>query len=193
MPYLLTTPRLGLRCWQPADLDPFAAMNADPAVREFFPNLMTREETAENIGRQEAHFNQHGYGFYAIDELATSKFIGFTGLKCLDGPDTSDLWFTPCVEIGWRLRREAWGRGYAPEAAQACLIYALEALKLDKVYAYTAEHNAKSRRVMEKIGMTLSGHFDHPLVEAGHPLRRHVLYEIRPIPSLPNQDRSDVV
>lgn len=180
MPYLITTPRLGLRRWQPADLDPFAAMNADRAVREFFPNLMTREETAESIKRLEAHFDRHGYTFYALDVLETGEFIGFTGLKCLDGPDTLDVWFAPCVEMGWRLRREAWGRGYAPEAAQACLTYAWEELKLDKVYAYTAEHNAKSRRVMEKIGMTLSGHFDHPKIEAGHPLRRHVLYEIRP-------------
>ena len=193
MPYLLTTPRLGLRRWQPADLDPFAAMNADQAVREYFPNLMTREETAASIKRLEAHFDQHGYGFYAMDELATRKFVGFTGLKYLDGLDNFDAWFTPCVEIGWRLRRETWGRGYAPEAAQACLTYAWEVLKLDKVYAYTAEHNAKSRRVMEKIGMTFSGHFDHPQLEAGHPLQRHALYEIRPTTSLPNHDRPAAV
>ena len=155
-------------------------MNADRAVREFFPNLMTREETAESIKRLEAHFDRYGYTFYALDMLETGEFIGFTGFKCLDGPDTSDLWFTPCVEIGWRLRPEAWGRGYAPEAAHACLTYAWETLELEKVYAYTAEHNAKSRRVMEKLGMTPSGYFDHPKIEAGHPLRRHVLYEIHP-------------
>lgn len=177
MPYLLTTPRLGLRRWQPADLGPFAEMNADPAVREFFPNLMTREQTAESIRRIETHFDQHGYGFYALDVLETGEFIGFTGLVYLD---SFEAWFVPCVEIGWRLRRDAWGRGYAPEAAQACLTYAWNILKLPRVYAYTAESNAKSRRVMQKIGMTLSGQFDHPTIEAGHPLQRHVVYEIYP-------------
>lgn len=180
MRYLLTTPRLGLRRWQPADLDPFAAMNADPKVREFFPDLMTREQTAESISRLETHFDQYGYTFFALDELNTGKFIGFTGLKCLAGADALDLSFVPCVEIGWRLRPDAWGRGYAPEAAQACLAYAWDVMKLEKVYAYTAEHNTRSRRVMEKLGMTLSGYFDHPRIEAGHPLQRHVLYEIRP-------------
>ncbi|HEV2480617.1 MAG TPA: GNAT family N-acetyltransferase [Puia sp.] len=177
MPYLLTTPRLGLRRWQPADLGPFAQLNADAAVREFFPTVMTRAQTAESITRLETHFDQYGYGFYALDVLDTREFIGFTGLQRLD---SFEAWFVPCVEIGWRLRREAWGRGYAPEAAQICLEYAWNELKLDKLYAYTAEHNAKSRRVMQKIGMTMAGHFDHPKIAAGHPLQRHVVYEIQP-------------
>ena len=174
MPYLLTTPRLGLRRWLPADIDPWAEMNADPVVREFFPSVMTRAQSAEAIRRLEAHFDQYGYGFYAMDVLDTGEFIGFTGLS---HPSGFEAWFLPCVEIGWRLRREAWGHGYATEAAQACLSHACHTLKLDKVYAYTTEQNLRSRRVMQKIGMTPAGEFDHPNIERGHPLRRHVVYK----------------
>jgi RimJ/RimL family protein N-acetyltransferase len=172
--YLLRTPRLGLRRWKAADLEPCAAMNADPAVREFFPSgLMTREQSAEMIGRLEEHFDQYGYGFYALDVLDTGEFIGFTGLS---HPTGLDAWFVPCVEIGWRLRREAWGRGYATEAALVCLRHGWEVLGLQKIYAYTAMLNVRSARVMQKIGMTLAGEFDHPKIESGHPLQRHVVY-----------------
>jgi RimJ/RimL family protein N-acetyltransferase len=176
MTYLLTTPRLGLRRWQPSDLDPCAQMNADPAVREFFySGLMTRDQTIELIRRLETHFDEYGYGFYAVDALDTGEFMGFTGLS---HPTGFDAWFLPCVEIGWRLRREAWGRGYATEAAQACLAYAWDVLGLEKVYAYTARGNLRSQRVMHKIGMTLAGDFDYPKAEAGHPLQHQVVYEI---------------
>ena len=174
--YLLRTPRLGLRRWKDSDLEPCARMNADPAVREFFPGgLMTREQTAEMIRRLEGHFDEHGYGFYALDELDTGEFIGFTGLS---HPTGFEAWFLPCVEIGWRLRHEAWGRGYATEAALACLRHGWGALDLGKIYAYTAGLNVRSQRVMQKIGMMLAGEFDHPNIESGHPLRRHVVYAV---------------
>jgi RimJ/RimL family protein N-acetyltransferase len=179
--YLLKTSRLGLRRWQAADLEPCAQMNADPAVREFFPSgLMTREQTAEMIRRLEDHFDQYGYGFYALDVLDTGEFIGFTGLS---HPTGFEAWFVPCVEIGWRLRREAWGRGYATEAALACLQHGWGALDLGKIYAYTAGLNVRSERVMQKIGMTLAGEFDHPKIESGHPLRRHVVYVVERLAS----------
>jgi RimJ/RimL family protein N-acetyltransferase len=174
--YLLRTPRLGLRRWSPADLEPCAQMNADPAVREFFPSgLMTRDQTAEMIRRLEEHFDQYGYGFYALDVLDTGEFIGFAGLS---HPTGFEAWFVPCMEIGWRLRREAWGHGYATEAARACLQHGWKALGLEKIYAYTAELNVRSQRVMDKIGMVRAGEFDHPKIGDGHPLRRHLVYEV---------------
>ena len=172
--YNLTTPRLGLRRWLPSDLEPFAQMNQDPAVREFFPGLLTYDETKEMVESLERHFDQHSYGFYAMDLLETGEFLGFTGLS----HPSMDAWFTPCVEIGWRLKKEAWNRGYATEAALACLRHGWDVLGLSKIYAYTAVLNVRSERVMQKIGMRKAGGFEHPKIAPGHPLRLHVVYEI---------------
>ncbi|HTR30888.1 MAG TPA: GNAT family N-acetyltransferase [Puia sp.] len=173
MPYLLTTARLGMRRWRDSDLDIFAEMNADPEVREFFPGLLTREESAESIARMEACFDRHGYMFYATDELATGMLIGFVGL----GRPNFEAFFTPCVEIGWRLRREAWGFGYATEGGTACLRHGFEQLGLERIYAFTAVGNVRSERVMQKIGMKKAGEFEHPKLAEGHWLRRHVVYD----------------
>lgn len=172
--YLIETPRLGLRRWTAGDLEPFALMNRDPAVREFFPGLLTYEESVATVERLENHFDKYGYGFYAMDLLAIGEFLGFTGM--IHTPFVS--WFTPCVEIGWRLRREAWGSGYATEAALACLQHGWSVPGLDKIYSFTAVLNVRSERVMQKIGMRRAGEFDHPNIAEGHRLRRHVLYEI---------------
>lgn len=173
-PYLISTPRLGLRRWIPADLEPFANMNQDPAVMRFFPALSTREESTALVKRIDAFFDEHGYGLYALELKATGGFIGFTGLS----QPSFESWFTPCTEIGWRLRQQAWNKGYATEAAKACLDHARNQLRLKEVYSFTAIPNSPSERVMQKIGMTRIGEFDHPKIEAGHPLRRHVLYKI---------------
>jgi RimJ/RimL family protein N-acetyltransferase len=170
---ILSTPRLGLRRWRAADIPPFAGMNQDPAVREFFPNLMTYDESAASVRLIERHFDEYGYGLYAVDLLSTGEFIGFTGFS----HPGFDAWFTPCVEIGWRLRKEAWGQGYATEAAQACLSYGWATLGLTKVLSFTAAVNTRSERVMQKTGMTRVGGFEHPGVAMGHVLRPHVLYE----------------
>jgi len=170
--YILTTPRLGLRRWMTADIPPFARMNQDPAVREYFPNLMTYDESAASVRLIERHFDEYCYGLYAIDLLSTGEFIGFCGFS----HPGFDAWFTPCVEIGWRLRKEAWGRGYATEAAQACLSQGFGTLGLTKVLSFTAAVNTRSERVMQKIGMMRVGEFEHPGVAMGHVLRPHVLY-----------------
>jgi len=172
--YILTTPRLGLRRWLPADIPPYARMNQDPAVREYFPSLMTYEESAVSVRLIERHFDEYGYGLYAVDVLLTGEFIGFNGFS----HPGFDAWFTPCVEIGWRLRQEAWGQGYAVEAAQAVLAYGLGTLGLTRVLSWTAVLNTRSERVMQKIGMTRVGEFEHPGVAYGHVLRPHVLYEV---------------
>jgi RimJ/RimL family protein N-acetyltransferase len=171
--YLLTTPRLGLRRWRPADLEPFTRMNGDPAVMEYFPRLMTPAETAAMVERIDTFFDQHGYGLYAVELRSTGGFLGYCGFA----RPSFEHWFTPCVEIGWRLRKEAWGCGYATEAAKECLSHGLGALGLGKIYSWTAVLNTRSERVMQKIGMNKIGEFDHPKLEEGHALRPHVLYE----------------
>lgn len=174
---MIKTSRLILREWRESDLDAFASLNADPRVREFFPSLMTRAESEASIGRMRAHQAEHGFGFWAIEAPGVADCVGMCGLAHVyfEAP------FTPCVEIGWRLAHEYWGRGYAPEAARAALDYGFDTLKLDEIVAFAVVENAKSRRVMEKVGMTYdpADDFDHPGLPAGHPLRRHVLYRIR--------------
>jgi len=171
--YLLKTARLGMRRWKDSDLEVFVAMNRDPEVMEFFPRIWTAEESAAMVAKAEAFLEQNGYGPYAVDDLASGEFIGYVGLL----RPSFDAWFTPCVEIGWRLRREAWGLGYATEAAKECLRFGFDELGLERIYSFTAVPNVRSVRVMEKIGMRFVGEFEHPRVDEGSWLRRHVLYE----------------
>jgi ribosomal-protein-alanine N-acetyltransferase len=173
----LETERLLLRRWKPSDQAPFAAMNADPVVMEYFPSTLTRAESDAFARRVELHFESHGYGLWAVEVADTGSFAGFVGLA----PATFDAHFTPAVEVGWRLDTSHWGRGYAPEAARRVLDDGFGRLGLDEIVSFTAATNLRSRRVMEKIGMTHdgAGDFDHPSVPEGSPLRRHVLYRLR--------------
>jgi ribosomal-protein-alanine N-acetyltransferase len=171
------TDRLTLRPWHDEDLEPFAAMNADPRVREFFPGTLMYEESAQSVQLIRDHFRRHGFGLWAVEVIGGPPFIGFIGLAhpSFDAP------FTPCVEVGWRLAFNAWGRGYATEGARAAVAFGFEELGLDEIVSMTAAGNARSRRVMERLGMTQNpaDDFDHPNVAEGHPLRRHVLYRVR--------------
>lgn len=175
-PLKLRTQRLLLRRWLPADRPAFAALNADPRVVEFLPKAMTREESDSMADRIEAHFREHGFGLWAVELVGVAPLIGFVGLSV---PRFTAA-FTPCVEIGWRLAAEHWGRGYATEGARAVLAFGFGPLGLAEILSFTVPANVRSRRVMEKIGMTHSpaDDFDHPLLPEGHPLRRHVLYRI---------------
>ena len=168
----MRTERLLLREWRESDRDAWAALNADPAVREFFPTVLTRGQSDEAFDRISAQLDDRGWGLWAVD--LDGEFLGFTGLA---QPD-----FRPEREIGWRFAATAWGRGYATEAARAVLEFAFTELALPEVVSFTAVANVRSRAVMERIGMTRdeSGDFDHPAVAEGHPLRRHVLYRIAP-------------
>ena len=170
----IETPRLRLRRWRPDDLQPFAALNADPEVMEHFPSALSPEETAAAIGRVEEHFENHGFGFWAAEVPGQASLIGFIGLAVVPF-ETS---FTPCVEIGWRLARPWWGRGLATEGARAALAYGFERLALQEIVAFRVPGNVRSRRVMEKLGMRYSEEFEHPRIDPGHPLRRHVLYRL---------------
>ena len=173
--YLFTSERLGFRHWLASDTDTFAEMNADPEVREFFPNLLTFEESLASIRRYQNHIDQAGFGFYAVDLLKSAAFIGFIGMVEATFPAA----FTPCMEIGWRLKKSVWNNGYATEGAKRCLDFAFNVMEVAEVYSFTACLNKKSERVMQKIGMKKVGIFDHPKIEEGHPLKPHVLYYIK--------------
>ena len=152
-------------------------MNCDPRVMEFFPACLSREESDALADRIEAHFDRHGFGLYAAERSETGRFLGFIGLAV----PAFEAHFTPCVEIGWRLEADCWGQGLATEGARAVMAYAFDSLGIPELVSLTVPANTRSRRVMEKIGMTYSGtdDFDHPNLPEGHPLRRHVLYRAK--------------
>ncbi|MGO4257447.1 GNAT family N-acetyltransferase [Marmoricola sp. RAF53] len=176
-PPVLRTERLVLRQWREQDRDPFAALNADPRVMEFFPACPTRAESDALIDRHRALLAAGEPGLFAVEVAATGTFIGFVGLAV----PRFEAAFTPCVEIGWRLARDAWGHGYASEAARTVLTHAFEDLGLPEVVSFTAAVNLRSRAVMERIGLTRdpADDFDHPLLAPDSPLLRHVLYRGR--------------
>jgi RimJ/RimL family protein N-acetyltransferase len=173
----LTTGRLLLRRWRDADRLPFQRLNADPRVMEFMPGLLAAEDSDAMIQRIEQHFDRYGFGPFAAQLLADQTFLGFISLYT----PTFDAPFMPAVEIGWRLAAEFWGRGLATEGARAVARYAFEEVGLDSLVSFTVPHNLRSRRVMEKLGMSHdpSDDFEHPRLAPGHPLRRHVLYRLK--------------
>ena len=178
----LRTERLVLREWRDEDLEPFAALNADSEVMRFMPKLLSRDECATRIQNIRDHFRDHGFGLWAVEVRDVTPFVGFVGLSI----PRFEMPFTPCVEIGWRLAREAWGQGFAIEAARAAVAFGFHELGLQEIVSFTVPENVRSRRVMERLGMTHdpAGDFEHPLLAEGHPLRKHVLYRLpRPVAS----------
>jgi RimJ/RimL family protein N-acetyltransferase len=174
---LIETDRLLLRNWEKRDRDPFARLNADTRVMEFMPACLSAVESDLLVDRIENHFRRHGFGLYAAELRRKCEFIGFVGIAV----PSFEAHFTPCVEIGWRLSAAHWGRGLATEGAMAVVRHAFESLALSALVSFTTPSNLRSRRVMEKIGMTHdpSEDFDHPNLPEGHPLRRHVLCRLR--------------
>jgi [ribosomal protein S5]-alanine N-acetyltransferase len=170
----IETPRLILRQWQEGDHEPYIQLNADPEVMKFFPSVMAPVQTAAQIEKIAAYIDQHGYGFFAVERKDNRQFIGFTGL----GDPGFKADFTPCIEIGWRLSKENWGQGFATEAALACLDFSFDKLGLDEIYSFTSIYNKRSELVMQRIGMSKIGEFDHPLIADGHILKKHVVYKI---------------
>jgi len=166
----LPTPRLLLRRWAPEDREPFAAMNADPAVMQHFPSLLDRRESDALVDRIEAGFEEHGFGLWALEVVATGDFVGFTGLSV---PHFRASWMDtrhqPVVEVGWRLARSAWGHGYATEAARAATHHAFASVGLPEVVSFTTVGNERSQAVMRRLGMARLTTYDHP-VEGRSPL-----------------------
>lgn len=143
---------------------------------EHFPAPLSSEESDTLVARIEAHFDQRGFGLWAVEVPDVAPFVGFVGLSV----PRLEAHFTRCVEIGWRLAAKHWGKGYATEGARAVLAFGFETLLLGEIVSFTTTGNLPSRRVMEKIGMTRdpADDFDHPALPPGHALRRHVLYRI---------------
>jgi ribosomal-protein-alanine N-acetyltransferase len=168
------TERLILRPWKQSDREPFAAMNADPDVMRYFPSTRTREESDNMVNAVEQILADKGWGLWAVEEKSSGAFIGFVGLN-IPG---YELPFSPVIEIGWRLDKAFWGKGYAPEAARKALEIGFQQFAMEEIVAFTALTNLPSQRVMEKIGMTRCEEFDHPMLAENHPLRRHILYRI---------------
>ncbi len=172
----LRTDRLLLRQWRDADREPFAALNSDPIVMEHFPAPLSRAESDAMIDREHGRIAERGWGLWAVEVVAERTFIGFVGLSVAPFEQS----WTPATEIGWRLARAAWGYGYATEAARAVLAHAFDTLGLDEVVSFTATTNTPSEAVMRRIGLVLhpASPFDHPSLESGHRLERHVLYHL---------------
>lgn len=172
----IKTERLILRPWKEEDLSSFAKLNADSRVMECFPKVKNYQESKEEYERIVKHFQEYGWGLWAVSVIDGPSFIGYIGLKNVD----FEAPFTPAVEIGWRLDADFWGKGYATEGAKAALQYGFDVLKLSEIVSFTVENNRRSRHVMEKIGMHRNPKedFDHPRLPIGHPLRRHVLYRL---------------
>ena len=179
-PQEIITATARLRRLSEADFPGFARMNADPDVMRYFPRPWTAEESRAAFDEVNAEFGERGFGVYALE--ADGQFAGVVGLSV----PSFQSWFTPCVDILWRLQPEFWGRGLASEAAAAVLKMAADSLLLEKVFAFAVAQNRGSIRVMEKIGMTACDppRFDHPGVEDPK-LRQHVLYSVRLLPAVP--------
>jgi len=173
----LETERLVLRRWKSSDSAPYAKLNSDPAVMEFLLKPLSQEESEAMISRAETHFTEHGYGPWAVELKATGDLLGFTGLT----RPSFDAHFTPCVEVGWRLARSFWGKGFATEAARAALDFGFDKAGLKEIVSFTVPANKRSIAVMERLGMRRDPEedFEHPKVPLGHLLRRHVLFRLK--------------
>lgn len=171
--YVFQTSRLGFRTWQESDVEPFAAINADPEVMRFFQKTYSMKDTQDMMERMKNTFEERGFCYFAVDFLETGELIGTIGL----GWKTFEADFTPCVDIGWRIGKKWWNQGITSEGAKACLEYA-KALKIPKVYSYASVSNVASIQVMKKIEMRYCKDFDHTELSNYPHLQRCALYHI---------------
>jgi RimJ/RimL family protein N-acetyltransferase len=171
----METARLRLRQWHRGDREPFAAMNADGRVMHYFTVPLSREGSDALIDRCQRLLEQRGWGLWAVELKELETFIGFVGLHI----PVPELPPSPCVEVGWRLAHEHWGRGYASEAAAEALRFGFETLALPQIVSFTALQNRRSIAVMERLGMERDAQtFEHPSVPLGSSLREHCIYRM---------------
>lgn len=172
----IRTTRLLLRRWREEDRDAYAAMNADPRVMRYFPTTLDRAASDAHVERMELAFERQGFGLWALEVADSAEFIGFTGLN----PMPDGVPGAGGIEVGWRLARRAWHRGYATEAAKAAVAAGFDRVGLAEIWSMTAVLNESSQAVMRRIGMTVHSYFEHPAVPVGHPVRPHVAYRLVP-------------
>jgi RimJ/RimL family protein N-acetyltransferase len=170
----IRTGRLLMRRWRDSDRGPFAAMGTDPEVMRYFPETLDRAASDAYVDRMEALIQRQGFGLWALEERATGRFLGFTGLN----PMPPGVPGAGGMEVGWRLASHAWHQGFATEAATAALDVGFRGVGLTEIWSMTAVLNEPSQAVMRRLGMTLYGRFEHPRVAPGHRLRPHVVYRI---------------
>ena len=175
---MIETQRLILRRWRDTDRDPYSAMMADPQVADALGGVLDRAQVDRSIDRNEAAFEQHGVGRFAVERRADGRFLGHSGLM----PIPKALPTAPGFEIGWALAKDAWGAGYASEAARAAIADGFTRIGLVEIIAYTTLGNLRSQAVMARVGLagTPDRDFDHPMFPAGHPLCRHLVFVVRP-------------
>lgn len=172
--YIFKSERLGFRNWRNEDLEEFVKLNSDEAVMEHFPKTLSQKEVEELIDKLRSHFAKNGFTYYAVEILERKEFIGMIGLAFQEYKTK----FTPAIDIGWRLKRTAWGKGYATEGAKRCIEYAFSELGITKIISVCTIKNNKSENVMKKIGMTKKGAFNHPKL-INHPeYEKHFCYEM---------------
>lgn len=174
MSYLFTSQRLGFRTWLHSDLPKMAAINADVDVMKYFPEIQSAKQTQQFIDRMQKLYSKKGFCYFAVELLERNELIGFIGLS----EQNFEADFTPCVDIGWRLNKAYWAKGYATEGAKRVLQFAFSTLKLEQVVAIAPVINKGSEKVMQKIGMQKIKTFNHPLMVDIERLRECVLYEI---------------
>ena len=172
--YIFKSNRLGFRNWTKEDLSTFAEINADEQVMEYFPKSLTQQETEDFINRLQNHYEKHGYNYFAAEVLESADLIGFIGLAYQD----YETEFNPATDIGWRLKKSAWSKGYATEGAKRCLEFGFKDLDLEKIISTCSINNTKSENVMKKIGMIKKGEFKHPRLKDFPDLEKYIWYEI---------------
>ena len=180
----LKTPRTLLRQWKAEDFKPFAALNADPKVNEFYPSVLETDRSNSIADRFKSLIEENGWGFWAVELIEEKRFIGFVGLN---RPDY-ELPVKPCLEVGWRLATQYWGRGLATEAATEAINYGFNSLEDEQIYAFTSVSNKRSRAVMERLGMqNMQSNFNHPMLAECPALIEHVLYKVNKKDWLPSK------
>ncbi|MCO8044689.1 GNAT family N-acetyltransferase [Acinetobacter bohemicus] len=175
MPIEIETTRLLLRQWHPSDYPAFAKMNADPEVMHHFPQCLNTRQSNALADKFYQLIEEQSWGFWALELKCSRQFIDFTGLHY----QPQQFSFSPCTEVGWRLAQAYWGKGYATEAALACLVFAFQHLNLAEVVSFTAVNNIKSQAVMQRLNMNIVGYFDHPALDRHHALAPHILYSLK--------------
>lgn len=171
--YIFTSERLGFRNWNLTDIDKMHEINSDEKVMEFFPSIPTKEQTKEFIERMQNLFANKGFCYFAVDKLEDNEFIGFIGLS----EQTYKADFTPCIDIGWRIKSSEWNKGFASEGAKKCLEYALNDLKVKNIYSIAPKINTKSEHIMTKIGLKKQYEFEHSLLTNFEKLKTCLLYK----------------